>query len=69
MFQSLNSYSLIVELYRARINGLELKPFRTSNVNLAWCKKLTSYRTMRFDNDVNLELMILIIHMVLVLLF
>lgn len=51
MFQSLNSYSLIVELYQACVNGLELKPFITSNVNLAWCKKLTSFQTMRFDND------------------
>ena len=51
MFQSLNSYSLIVELYQACIDGLELKPFGTSCVHLAWCIKLTSSQCMSFDNN------------------
>lgn len=51
MFQSLNSYSMIIELYQACIDGLELKQFKTHNVNLAWCKKFTSYQTMCFDNN------------------
>jgi hypothetical protein len=51
MFQSLNCYSMIIELYQACIDGLELKPFRTSHINLAWCKKLTSSQSMEFDKN------------------
>lgn len=51
MFQSLYSYDLIIELYQACIDGLELKQFKTYNVCLAWCKKFTSSQTMRLDNN------------------
>lgn len=51
MFKSLNSYNMIIELYQACIDGLELKPFKTYNVNLAWCKKFTSSQTMSLDNN------------------
>lgn len=51
MFQSLNSYNLIVDLYQACIDGLELKQFRTYDVSLVWSKKFTSRQTMKLDNN------------------
>lgn len=51
MFQNLDSYNLIVELYQACIDGLELKPFKNHHVNLTWCRKFTSSQTMSLDNN------------------
>jgi len=50
-FQSLYSYSMIIKLYQACIDGLEIKPFRSEPVSLVYIDKLTSSQSMEFDNN------------------
>lgn len=49
MFRRLGSYRLIMDLYEACLNGLELKPIKYCF--LTWFDKLTVSQTMKFDDE------------------